>query len=168
MTLTDESDVGKEIISVWRQNVYAAEHGGELQKMEDLYNRLHTEREKWNEQVNNPLTWGWGAGQPDELNDWARETGEVTGWDTCQPNEHNNSTNDAAFNPRQWEVHQQASSDKTQNGPSSSRDTGWTPPSLPELVSSYADKLKADGRQRSYDFVQVSCDVSSINLPDPF
>jgi len=32
------------IISVWRQNVFAAENGGELQKMEELYDRLDRER----------------------------------------------------------------------------------------------------------------------------
>jgi hypothetical protein len=153
--LSDESDVSKEIISVWRQNVYAAENGGELQKMEGLYNRLDREREKWN----NPPTWGWGGGLPDELNDWARETKEV-GWGDYQPDEFNNWTNDAVC----WGGRQQTNSDKTPDGPSNPQNTEQAPPPLPQLVSSYADKLKAGGRQRSYAFAQVSCDGFSIHL----
>jgi len=151
----DESDMSKEIISAWRQNVYAAEHGGELQKMEDLYNRLDGEREKWNERLNNPLTWGWGGGQPDELNDWAKGTKVATGWGDHQPDELNNWANDAAYEPCHWGGHQQANSDNTPDGPSNNLNTEQMPPPLPQLVSDYAGKLNADGRQRSYDFAQL-------------
>lgn len=155
----DESDVSKEIISVWRENVYAASHGGELRKMEELYDRLDMEREKWNERVNNPITWGWGAGQPDELNDWGRETREVTGWDTHQPGEHDNWSNNTASNPCQWGVYQQADSDRTQTSPSGSRSAEQTPAPLLELVSSYAGKLNPDGRRRSYAFARLSSEA---------
>ena len=165
--ISDESDVSKEIISVWRQNVFAAENGGEVQKMEDLYNRLDREREKWNERLNNPLTWDWG-GEPDELNDWAREPKEgipFPGWGDCQPDELNNWTNDAVHEHPHWGGHQ-PNSDKTPDGVSNARNSGETPPPLPKLVSSYADKLGADGRQRSYAFAQVSSDGFSIAHPD--
>lgn len=138
MILSDESDVSKEIVSVWRQNVYAAENGGELQKMEDLYDRLDREREKWDERLKNPHTWGWG-GERDDLNDWARH-----------------STNEAVHEPHHWVEQQQARSDKTPDGLSSARHPE-VPPPLHQLLSSYADKLKAGGRRRSYAFAQVSC-----------
>ena len=117
---------------MWRQNVYAAENGGELQKMEDLYDRLHREREKWNERLNNPLTWGWGGGGPDELNDWAKSK-EVTEWGDYQPDELNNWGNDATREHRHWGEQHQTNSDKTPEGPSNSRNTDQTPPPLPQL-----------------------------------
>lgn len=157
MTLSDETDVSKEIVSVWRQNVYAADHGDPLQKMEGLYDRLDKEREKWTQRLNNPLTWEWGGAEPDELNGWARETKEATGWDDYQQDELNNWTNDVVYPGGD----QQANSDKTPDGPSNHRSTDKTPP-LPQLVSTYADKLKGDGRQRSHAFVQVSYDDSLI------
>lgn len=146
MILSDESDVSREIVSVWRQNVYAAENGGEVQKMEDLYDRLDREREKWNERLNNPLTWGWG-GEPDELNDWGGP-----------------STNNAANKPHHWA--ERVQSDGT-DGPPSARNHEQIPPPLLELLSSRADTLRADGRQRSYEFAQVSrgaCDDRSSDL----
>jgi hypothetical protein len=164
----DESDVSKEIISVWRENVFAAENGGEVQKMEDLYDRLHGERERWNERLNNPLTWGWG-GQPDELNDWARETKEASAspaWGDYQPDEFNNWTCDAVDERPHWGRLQPANSDKTPEGAFNARNPEQTPPPLPKLVSSYADKLNADGRQRSYAFAQVGSVEFPINL-DP-
>lgn len=132
---------------MWRQNVFAAENGGEVQKMEGLYDRLDKEREKWNEQLNNPLTWGWG-GEPDELNDWARR-----------------STNDAVREPDRWGERQQGHSDKTPDGVS--RNPEPIPTSLERLLYSFAHKLKADGCQRSYAFVQVSSGEYLINLLDP-
>lgn len=146
--ISDESDVSKEIISVWRQNVFAAENGGEVQKMEDLYNRLDRERERWNEKLNNPLTWGWGA-EPDELNDWAREPKEPIaspGWGDYQPDGLNNWTNDAVYEHPHWGDRQPVNSDKTPDGVSNAQNSGETPPPLPQLVSNYAEKLKADGR----------------------
>ena len=154
---------------MWRQNVFAAENGGELQKMEDLYNRLDRERERWNERLNNPLTWGWG-GEPDELNDWAREPKEGTvspAWGDYQPTDFNKWTGVATREPPRWGDRQPANSDKTPDGVSNGRNTGETPPPLPALVSSYAEKLKADGRQRSYAFAQVSPTALSISRPDP-
>jgi len=168
--MSDESDVSKEIISVWRQNVFAAENGGELQKMEGLYNRLDRERERWNERLNDPLTWGWG-GEPDELNDWARDTKEVTaspGWEDWQPDEFNNWTNDAVYEHPYWGGRHPANSDKTPEGAFIAQSSEKTPPPLPKLVSSYADKLKADGRERSYAFAQVSPDGLSINQADSY
>ena len=156
--ISDESDASREIVSVWRQNVFAAENGGELQKMEDLYNRLDREREKWNERLNNPLTWGWGGG-PDELNDWARETKEVTaspGWGEWQPDESNDWTNDAVYKHPYCRGDRPVNSDKTPEGVFNVQNPGQAPPPLPRLVSSYAEKLKADGRERSYAFAQVS------------
>lgn len=153
---SDESDVSKEIISVWRQNVFAAENGGEVQKMEDLYDRLDREREKWTERLNNPHTWGWG-GEPDELNDWAREPKEGSaspGWGDYRPEDFNKWAGATYERPR-WQD-QPANSDKTPEGLSNPQNPGQTPPPLPQLVSSYAEKLKADGRQRSYAFAQVS------------
>lgn len=164
MILSDESDVSKEIICAWRQNVFAAENGGELQKMEDLYDRLDREREKWDERLNNPLTWGWGAGEPDELNDWARDTREPPDWVDYQPEKPNNWTNDDVYVPPHWGGDQHANSDKTPDGPSNTRNPEQSPLPLTQLVSSYADKLTADGRQRSYAFVQVSRDGILINL----
>ena len=164
----DESDVSKEIISVWRQNVFAAENGGELQKMEDLYDRLDREREKWNERLNNPLTWGWGGGEPDELNNWARETKEVDpspGWGDYQPDEFNKWTEDAVCEHPGW-GNQPANSDKTPDGVSNARNPGQAPP-LPKLVSSYAERLKADGRERSYAFAQARSSAFPINRPFP-
>ena len=168
--IPDESDVSKEIISVWRQNVFAAENGGELQKMEDLYDRLDREREKWNERLNNPLTWGWGGGEPDELNNWAGETKEVTSpaWGDYQPDEFNKWTGDATHERTHWRDHQPANSDKTPDGISNARNPEQTPPPLPKLVSNYADRLKGDARQRSYAFAQVSPATFSINLPNPY
>lgn len=166
LVTSDESDVSKEIISVWRQNVFAAENGGELQKMEDLYNRLDSERERWNERLNNPLTWGWG-GEPDELNDWAREPKEGTTspvWGDYQPNDFNKWTNGATREPPRWRDRQPANSDKTPDGVSNGRNPEEIPPPLPALVSSYAEKLKAEGRQRSYAFAQVSLATFSINM----
>lgn len=163
--ISDESDVTREIISVWRQNVFAAENGGEVQKMEDLYNRLDREREKWNERLNNPLTWGWG-GAPDELNDWAKETKEVSvspGWGDWQPDELNDWTNDAVYEHPYCRDKRPANSDKTPEGAFNVQNPEQTPPPLPRLVSSYADKLKADGRERSYAFAQVSSDAVSID-----
>jgi len=163
----DEPDVSKEIISVWRQNVYAACHGGALQKMEVLYDRLDREREKWNERLNNPLTWGWGAGEPDKLNNWARETKEATAspdWGDYQPDELNHWTNDAAYEPSHWQEHQQVNSDKTPEGPSNARNSNQTPPPLPQLVSSYAEKLKADGRKRSYAFAQLPTEAKAEKI----
>lgn len=142
MILLDESDVSKEIIFVWRRNVYAAENGDEPQKMEGLYDRLDREREKWNDKLNNPLTWGWGGGQ-DGQNDWA---------------------NDVECEPHKWEKPQQGRNDKTPDGPPSARNPEQIPPQLLELVSSKADKLKAEGRKRSYAFARVSCDGYLINL----
>ena len=160
--ISDESDVSREIVSVWRQNVFAAENGGELQKMEDLYNRLDREREKWDERLNNPLTWGWG-GEPDELNDWAKETKQVTasrGWGgDWQPDEFNDWTNDAVYKHPYCQDDRPANSDKTPEGAFNVQNPEQTPPPLPSLVSNYADKLKADGRERSYAFAQVSSDV---------
>ena len=165
--ISDESDVSKEIISVWRQNVFAAENGGELQKMEELYDRLDRERERWDEKLNNPLTWGWG--EPDELNDWARETKEATafpGWGEYQPDDFNNWTNNAVYEHPHWRGHQPPNSDKTPDGVFNVQNSGQTPPPLPKLVSSYAEKLGADGRQRSYAFAQVSSDATpSISRP---
>jgi len=158
----DESDISKEIISVWRQNVFAAENGGELQKMEDLYNRLDRERERWN----NPLTWGWG-GEPDEMNDWARETKAAShspAWGDHQPDELNKWTNDAVYEHPHWGGQQPANSDKTPDGISNTRDPAQAPPPLPELVSSYADKLKADGRQRSYAFAQLPTEAKAQRI----
>lgn len=149
---------------MWRQNVFAAEHGGELQKMEDLYDRLDRERERWNERLNNPLTWGWGGG-PDELNDWARDSKEVgasPGWGDQQPDEFNNWTNDDAYEHPHWGGGQPANSDKTQDGGLNTQNSQQDPPPLPTLVSSYADKLKADGRERSYAFAQASTKALSI------
>ena len=163
--ISDESDVTREIISVWRQNVFAAENGGELQKMEDLYNRLDREREKWNERLNNPLTWGWG-GAPDELNDWAREAKEVSvspGWGDWQPDELNDWTNDAVYEHPYCRSDRPVNSDKTPEGVFNVQNPEKAPPPLPRLVSSYADKLKADGRERSYAFAQVCSDVFSID-----
>ncbi|KAF9787330.1 hypothetical protein BJ322DRAFT_717487 [Thelephora terrestris] len=161
----DESDVSKEIISAWRQNVYAVANGGELQKMEDLYNRLDREREKWNERLNNPLTWGWGGGEPDKLNDWAKETKEVTGWGDQQPDDLNNWTNDAAYEPCQaWGGHQQANSDNTPDGPSNPLNAEQAPPPLPQLVFSHASKLNADGRQRSYEFTQLPTEAKAERI----
>lgn len=159
----DESDVSKEIISVWRQNVYAAENGGELQKMEDLYKRLDGEREKWSERLNNPLTWEWGGGRPDELNDWAGQVKEGTGWGDYHPDDFNKWTPDAVCEPRRWGEHQ-ANSDKTPDGPSNARSTEQTPPPLPQLVSRYAEKLKADGRQRSYAFARLSAEAKAEKI----
>ena len=156
--MSDESDVSKEIISMWRQNVFAAENGGEVQKMEDLYNRLDRERERWNERLNNPLTWGWG-GEPDELNDWARDPKEDTtspAWGDYQPNDFHKWSGVPPRERPHWRDRQPANSDKTPDGVSNERTPEQTPPPLPKLVSSYADKLKADGRQRSYAFAQVS------------
>ena len=166
--ISDESDISKEIISVWRQNVFAAENGGELQKMEDLYDRLDREREKWNERLNNPLTWGWG-GEPDALNDWAKEAKEVTashGWGDWQPDELNNWTNDPAYDRPHLRDHQPANSDKTPDGAFNTQNREPTPPPLPKLVSSYAEKLKADGRERSYAFAQVSPAAFPISRAD--
>ena len=149
---------------MWRQNVFAAENGGELRKMEDLYDRLDKERER----LENPLAWGWG-GEPDELNDWARETKEATaspGWGDWQPDEFNNWTNDATYEHPHWGDHQLANSDKTPEGVFIVQSSEQTPPPLPKLVSSYAEKLKAAGRERSYAFAQVSSDESSINRAD--
>ncbi|KAF9650032.1 hypothetical protein BDM02DRAFT_3112617 [Thelephora ganbajun] len=160
----DESDVSKEIISVWRQNVFAAENGGQLQKMEDLYNRLDRERERWNERLNNPLTWGWGAGQPDELNDWARET-KVTvspGWGDYNPDDFDNWADDPVCEHTHWHGRQQANSDKTPDGVPNTRNPEQT--SLPNLVSSYADKLKADGRERSYAFAQLPVEAKAEKI----
>jgi len=162
----DESDISKEIISVWRQNVFAAENGGEVQKMEDLYDRLDRERERWNDRFNNPLTWGWGVG-PDELNDWARDTKEVAvspGWGDQQPDGFNNWTNDGAFEHPHWSGDQPANSDKTQDGGPNTQNSQQDPPPLPKLVSSYADKLKADGRERSYAFAQLSAEAKAEKI----
>lgn len=148
---------------MWRQNVFAAENGGELQKMEDLYNRLDREREKWNERLNNPLTWGW-EGEPDELNNWAGETKEVTAspaWGDYQPEEFNKWSGSNVYERGHWRG-QPANSDKTPDGVSNSRNPGQAPP-LPKLVSSYADRLNADGRERSYAFAQVSPAAFPIN-----
>jgi len=164
--MSDETDVSKEIVLVWRQNVFAAENGGELQKMEDLYDRLDSERERWNEKLNNPLTWAWG-GEPDELNDWAKETKGVTAspaWGDYQPDEFNNWTNDAAYEHPHWRDRQQANSDRTLDGVSDTRDPEETPLPLPQLVSSYADKLNADGRRRSYAFAQLSTEAKAEKI----
>jgi len=154
---------------VWRQNVFAAENGGESQKMEDLYDRLDRERERWNERLNDPHTWGWG-GEPDELNDWAKETKDVTAspaWGEYHPDDFNNWTNDAVYEHPDWRDHQQVNSDRTPDRVSNARNPEQAPLPLPKLVSSYADKLNPDGRQRSYAFAQVSCDAFSINYPEP-
>jgi len=157
----DESDASKEIISAWRQNVFAAENGGEVQKMEDLYDRLDRESER----LNNPLIWGWGGGEPDELNDWAKEKATASpGWGDYQADEPNNWTNDAACEVSRWGHHQQANSDKTPDGPPHARHSEQTPPPLPQLVSSYAQKLKAEGRQRSYAFVQLPTEAKAEKI----
>jgi len=67
----DSSDVSKEIVSAWLQNVRAAENGGEMQKMEGLYDRLDREREKWDEKLKNPTACGWGRALE---NDWDRHS----------------------------------------------------------------------------------------------
>jgi len=147
-SVIDESDISKEIISVWRQNVYEAENGGEVQKMEDLYDRLDREREKWNKRLNDPLTWGWG-GEPDELNDWARH-----------------STNDVvdAHEPPHWEEHRPARSDKTQDDPPSARNPEQIPPPLFGLVCEFGGKLNEDGRERSYAFAQLSTEAKAEKI----
>jgi hypothetical protein len=168
--IPDESDVSREIVSVWRQNVFAAENGGEVQKMEGLYNRLDREREKWSERLNNPLTWGWG-GEPDELNDWARETKQATvspGWGDWQPDEFNDWTNDAVHKHPYCRDDRPVNSDRTPEAAFNVPNPEQTPPPLPRLLSSYADKLKADGRERSYAFAQVSSDVFPIDHPGPY
>ena len=148
MILSDEADVTKEIILVWRNNVYEAQNGGEVKKMEELYDLLDRERENWNVRLNNPLTWGWGGG-PDELNDWARHSsgGE------------NNGTH-------HWGEHQHAHSDKTPEGMSGARNPENIPPSFLKFVSGYANTLKEGGRERSYAFAQVSCNGYLVSLLD--
>ena len=147
MILSDESDVSKEIIRVWRQNVYDAENGGELQKMEDLYDRLDRERVRWNERLNNPLTWGWG-GEPDELNDWARH-----------------STNDAVHvqEPQHWGGDRQARSDRTPDRFSGERKPDQE--TLLKFYKTYESKLSQGGRERSSAFAQVSCGGHLIKSP---
>lgn len=151
---------------MWRENVFAAKNGGEVQKMEVLYDRLDREREKWNQRLNNPLTWGWGGGEPDELNDWAREPKEdehSPGWGDYPPDELNNWDDDAVYEQPCWGGNQQANSDKTPDGPSNAQNAEQTAP-LPQLVSSYADKLKAGGRQRSYAFAQLPTEAKAEKI----
>lgn len=140
--LSDESDFTREVIRVWRENVFAAENEGEQQKMEDLYNRLDEERKR----LNDPDTWGWG-GEPDELNDWAGD------W-----------PDGAVYEPHRWGEQRQPHSDKTPEGLSSPRNLD---PSFLKLVADCAEKLHGDGRQRCYAFAQVSWDGYLINLLDP-
>ena len=154
------------IIYAWRQNVFAAEHGGELERMEGLYIHLDRER-KCLEDDNLSCGWNCACGEPDKSEDLAREAGEGTTPFTWGHHRPSNFNKWARCTIRKRQDRQQANRDKKLSGVPNGKKPEQASPPLPKLGSSYADILKANAPQRSYTFARVGMVTFSIGSADP-